>query len=353
MENIFFHTCPNYKLNFVLRRSRDGVKYYIITMPRKARIDYPGLTHHVMARTFNDLLLFNDEEDKRHYLSLLSYRIKETGFLCFAWALMDNHLHLLLKTNEKPLWYLMKPLNSDYSRWYNKKYSRKGPLFIDRFKSIATQDQNYLEQLVRYIHLNPIRAGICEDLGRLKGYSWTGHSAVMGSYPNDFQEIKAVLSRFGKTRKAALANYEKYLEDALYSKGEDSLIDIVRNSNDGKKNKSSPECWVIGDLEFQRHVLSSDKANRLTIAEFKKQGLGLEDVLNKVSRKMKVTPESIMQQSKRTRQAEARMVFCYVARSLDFPTKEIGTFLSIQQAAVSNAGRKGEKIARDEDLSIM
>ena len=130
---------------------RDGVKYYIIYMPRKARIDYPGLTHHIMARTFNDLLLFTGDEDRHYYLSLLSRRIKESGFLCYAWALMDNHVHLLLKTNEKPLWCLMKPLNSDYSRWYNRKYERRGPLFVDRFKSIATQDQGYLEQIIRYI----------------------------------------------------------------------------------------------------------------------------------------------------------------------------------------------------------
>ena len=126
-------------------------------MPRKARIDYPGLTHHIMARTFNDLLLFNDDEDRQQYLIQLSYRLIKIGFLCYAWCLMANHIHLLIKTNENPLWNLMKPLNSDYSRWYNKKYNRRGPLFFDRYKSIATQDQYYLEQLVRYIHLNAIR----------------------------------------------------------------------------------------------------------------------------------------------------------------------------------------------------
>ncbi len=134
---------------------------------------------------------------------------------------------------------------------------------------------------------------------------------------------------------------------------DESLIDIVRNSNSGKKEKSSPECWVIGDLEFQRNVLLKDKSNRLSIAEFKRQGLGLEDVLENVSRKMKVPGKLILLQSKRTRQTDARKVFCYTARLLGFPTKEIGTFLGIQQAAVSNAGRKGEKIVRTERIEIM
>jgi REP element-mobilizing transposase RayT len=322
-------------------------------MPRKARIDYPGLTHHIMARTFNDLFLFKDEDDRDHYLSLLTHRIKETGFLCFAWALMVNHVHLLIKTNEKPLWRLMKPLNCDYSRWYNTKYNRKGPLFIDRYKSIATQDQNYLEQLIRYIHLNPVRAGICKDLDQLKMYPWSGHSALMGTQSNEFQQIQLVLKRFGKTRKEAIENYERFLKEAINNGREDSLLEIVRSSNNGKKDKLLPECWVIGDHEFQRSVLQKDTANRLTLAEYKKQGLCLEVLLKKVSEKMRVSAELIKLRSKRTKQVAARMVFCYAAMHFGFPTREIGALLGIQQAAVSNAGRKGEQIVRENNIVIV
>ncbi len=331
----------------------DGVKYYIIKMPRKARIDYPGLTHHIMARTFTDLLLFRDDEDKEHYVSLLSHRIKESGFLCFAWVLMDTHIHLLIKTNEKPLWHLMKPLNSDYSRWYNKKYIRRGPLFIDRYKSIATQDQYYLEQLVCYIHLNPIRAGICKDLNHLKMYPWSGHSAIMGIHSNNFQEVKAVLKRFGKTRKKALGSYEMYLKEALNGECENYLLEIIRSSNKGRKDKSSPECWVIGDHEFQCSVVQKDTANRLTLSTYKKQGLELDDLLKKVSQKMEVPEELILLSSKRTRQVDARMVFCCFAGVLGFPTRETGAFLGIQQAAVSNAGRKGSRIVKERDIKIV
>lgn len=322
-------------------------------MPRKARIDYPGLTHHIMARTFTDILLFRDEEDRQQYISMLSHRIKETGFFCFAWVLMNNHVHLLVKTNEKPLWRLMKPLNSDYSRWYNKKYRRQGPLFIDRYKSIATQDQKYLEQLARYIHLNPIRSGICKDLVQLKMYRWSGHSALTGIHANDFQQLEAVLKRFGKTRKRAVEQYEKFLEEALRSGSEDTLIEIVRRSNKGSHDKVSPECWVIGDQEFQRSVLQKDKEKRLTLAEYKKQGLCLEELLRKVSSEMQVSGELIKRRSKSTRQVAARMIFCYLAVHYGFLTREIGAVLGIQQAAVSHAARKGERIIKEYQVNIV
>jgi putative transposase len=214
-------------------------------MSRKARINNPGLTHHVMARTFNDILLFKDATDRKFYLACLSRRIHETGFICYAWVLMDNHIHLLILTTELPLWKLMKPLNSDYAHYYNKKYNRRGALFSDRYKSIATQDQLYLEQLIRYIHLNPIRAGICKTIHQLDYYPWSGHRVIMGNDKNDFQEIQQVLKRFGKTPGLALKKYHVFISDEPKIPGSDDFIRDVRLNNKGKSDKHNPGCWVI------------------------------------------------------------------------------------------------------------
>ncbi len=99
--------------------------------------------------------------------------------------------------------------------------------------------------------------------------------------------------------------------------------------------------------------MQKDTANRLTLSVYKKQGLELEDLLKKVSQKMDVSEELILRRSKRTRQVDARMVFCYVAGMLGFPTRETGAFLGIQQAAVTNAGRKGERIVKERDIVIV
>ena len=103
-----------------------------------------GLTFHVMARPVSEVALFRDNDDRNRYLTLFAARLTETGCRCYGWALMDTHAHFLIKTSTKPLWALMKPLNTDYAHWYNRTYGRRGPLFADRFKSITTQDQRYL-----------------------------------------------------------------------------------------------------------------------------------------------------------------------------------------------------------------
>jgi len=319
-------------------------------MPRKARINNPGLTHHIMARTFNDLLLFGDNDDRNFYLSCLSRRIKETGFICYAWVLMDTHVHLLLRTTEQQLWHLMKPLNSDYAHYYNKRYQRRGPLFSDRFKSIATQDQYYLEQIIRYIHLNPIRAGICKTVNQLDHYPWSGHRMIMKNDTGGFQEIRQVLKRFGKNTEEGKKRYREFIEEGITTTLEEDLLSPLRASNMGKQDKDTSGYWVIGDVEFQRSILKKDAQNRIMLAQYKKQGISLKDVLTVTAEEMGIDEQLILHQSKRTPQANARMIFCYLARELGFPTRETGDFLSIRQAAVSHAARHGAVIAKKENI---
>ena len=140
-------------------------------MPRKARITVPGVVHHIMARGIDGRNIFIDNDDREMFLGLLGTGIHKNGYKCYAWTLMDNHYHLLLRISENPLAKMMRRLNSTYARYYNARYKRKGYLFQDRFKSIASQDQNYIEELVRYIHLNPIRAGICGTMKELEQYT--------------------------------------------------------------------------------------------------------------------------------------------------------------------------------------
>jgi REP element-mobilizing transposase RayT len=319
-------------------------------MPRKARINHPGLSHHIMTRTFNDLLLFRDDADREFYLSCLFRRIRETGFLCYAWVLMDTHIHLLIRTTEDLLWKLMKPLHSDYAHYYNRKYERRGPLFSDRYKSIATQDQNYLEQIVRYIHLNPVRAGICKTVDELDRYPWSGHRLVMGGENSGFQDVCHVLRRFGEETNVARAKYREFIEAGLTAADDDGIHSIIRASNGAKRDRNDVGTWVIGDPDFQKSVIEKDRQNRLTLARCRRENISLDDVLKKTARKMGVEAHLIRQRSKRTPQADARMIFCFLARELGFPTLETGNFLGIQQAAVSNAARTGAVLAKEQGI---
>ena len=315
-------------------------------MPRKARINQPGLSHHIMSRTFNDVALFVDDADREYYLSCLKKRIKETGFLCYAWVLMDTHVHLLIKTTEQPLWKMMKPLNCDYAQYYNKKYLRRGLLFSDRFKSIATQDQYYLERIIRYIHLNPIRAGICRTMKQLDRYPWSGHRMLMRGETGGFQETAIVLRRFGKKTDEARAKYREFMEAGMLADNDDEIVSMIRMNSAGKRDRNAAGYWVIGDTEFQKSVIEKERNNRLTIARCRREGISLKDVLKRTAEKTGVEEGMIQRQSKRTPRAAARMIFCFFARELGFPTVDTGDFLGIQQAAVSHAARKGAELAK-------
>ena len=319
-------------------------------MPRKARINHPNLIHHIMARTFNDMKLFGDDADRTQYLSCLSHRIKETGFICYAWVLMDTHIHLLIRTTELPLWRLMKPLQCDYAHYYNRKNGRRGPLFSDRYKSIATQDQYYLEQLIRYIHLNPVRAGICKTIDELDRYSWCGHRAIMANESNGFQELKQVLRRFGKTTEEARMKYREFIEAGIAADTEEAFLSAIRASNEGRRSRNASEYWIIGDADFQKSVLEKDSQNRLALARHRRERITLDDVLSATAAKTNVDARLILQRSKGTPHSAARMIFCFIARELGFPTRETGVFLGIQQAAVSNAARKGAAIAQKRKI---
>jgi REP element-mobilizing transposase RayT len=129
-------------------------------MPRKARIDAPGALHHIIARGIARKKVFDDDVDRDFFLERLGTIVQESRTRCFAWALIPNHFHLLLKTGAIPIATVMKRLLTGYAMRYNRRHKRFGHLFQNRYKSILCQEDSYLLELVRYIHLNPLRAGL-------------------------------------------------------------------------------------------------------------------------------------------------------------------------------------------------
>jgi REP element-mobilizing transposase RayT len=149
-------------------------------MPRQARLDAPGLLQHVMARGIERRKIFWDDQDRQSFLERLALILDETQTQCYAWALIPNHFHLLLRTSLMPLSKVMRRLMTGYAVTFNKRHKRSGHLFQNRYKSIVCEEDSYLLELIRYIHLNPLRAGLAKDLKELDKYPWTGHSAIMG-----------------------------------------------------------------------------------------------------------------------------------------------------------------------------
>ncbi|MGC8811577.1 MAG: transposase, partial [bacterium] len=165
-------------------------------MPRKTRLDVPGTLHHVIARCISELTLFREDQDRLFFLSRLKRICHETKMRILAWALMDNHFHLLLFSIPPGISKFMRRLLTSYSLYYNRKYKRSGHVFQNRFKSIICDKDEYLLELIRYIHLNPWRASIVKRIEELDSHPWCGHKYLIGKEKYDWQEVDYVLAQF-------------------------------------------------------------------------------------------------------------------------------------------------------------
>ena len=136
-------------------------------MPRQARIDAPGALHHIIVRGIEQKNIFNDQKDKKQFLDRIGTVFPETNTACYAWCLMSNHVHLLIRSGDRGVSHLMRRLLTGYAIYFNKRHKRHGHLFQNRYQSILCQEDIYLKELVRYIHLNPYRAKMVQSLEQL------------------------------------------------------------------------------------------------------------------------------------------------------------------------------------------
>jgi hypothetical protein len=139
----------------------------------------------------------------------------ETKTPCYAWALLPNHAHFLFRTGEASLSTLMRRLLTGYVVSFNLRHKRRGHLLQNRYKSIVCQEDPYFQELVRYIHLNPLRAGLVSSLGELRGYSYCGHKALLGEKKCLWQDTVSVLQTFGETIHGGRKAYASYVEAGL------------------------------------------------------------------------------------------------------------------------------------------
>ena len=164
-------------------------------MPRLARIDIPGLLQHVIVRGIERRNIFNDDHDCQLFVDRLFSLCLETGVHCYAWTLLSNHAHLLLMPTSTSLSIFMRRLLTGYAVSFNRRNKRSGHLFQNRNKSIVCEEETYLLELVRYIHLNPLRAGMVSNLEELDHYPWSGHVVLMGNRQVDGHDTDAILEQ--------------------------------------------------------------------------------------------------------------------------------------------------------------
>ncbi|MBN1984050.1 MAG: hypothetical protein JW795_21145 [Chitinivibrionales bacterium] len=217
-----------------------------------------------------------------------------------------------------------------------------------------TQDQNYVEELLRYIHLNPLRAGICKSLDQLDAYRWCGHGVLMGVQQWSVQQTAEVLGRFGSTVESGRQAYRRFLEKGLaLDDSHSSLIRRVRESNRGMEDQHDSHRWVIGDPVFIQQVISTDTQRRLRLARHQTEGVALEQVAEQVATRLQVSVDGIRKRSRSGAASCVRKIFCYLCcNEYGFAVKEIGRFLGISGPPVSICIVQGEKLAKDNGFLL-
>ncbi len=182
-------------------------------MARPIRIQYPGAFYHIMTRGNRRSSIFDSTEDYQDFLIVFFNIIKRYNWTCYAYCLMPNHYHLLIRTNDANLSLGMRQLNGVYTQNYNIRHKRVGHLFQGRFKSILVEEENYKYQLIRYIALNPLRANIVQVI---EGWKWNSCLEVMNKIAmTGCVEIKEILSNFDQDENKAREVFLNYLTNKI------------------------------------------------------------------------------------------------------------------------------------------
>src|SRR3972149_6806663 len=184
-------------------------------MPRQARLDAPGTLHHVIIRGMERGQIVKDPKDREEFVRRLGKVATATRTRVYAWALLPNHAHLVVRSGPTGLPRFMRRLLTGHAIYFNRRHKRVGHLFQNRYKSIVCEEDAYFRELVRYIHLNPLRAKLVPDLRALDRYPWCGHATVVGRIPRAWQARRTVLGWFGQTERKAVGAYRDYVREGI------------------------------------------------------------------------------------------------------------------------------------------
>jgi putative transposase len=332
-------------------------------MPRKARIDAPGALHHIIIRGIEQRKIFYDDPDRNNFLKRLDVVLTETSTPCFAWSLIPNHLHLLLRTGITPIATVMRRLLTGYAVSFNHRHRRHGQLFQNRYKSILCQEDLYLLELVRYIHLNPLRARLVKDLKDLDKYPYCGHSVLMGKRKLDWQDADYILKFYDSKCSTARRRYRKYVGKGIAdgrrsdlvggglirSAGGWSAVKALRRGVDRMKGDER----ILGKGDFVETVLKAAQENLERTYKLKAQGYNFDWLVKRVAQLLEIEPKDVLAAGKYVKTVKARSLLCYWGvRELGMTTVELAKKVNLAQPTVSQAVARGKKIAEKQGLNL-
>jgi putative transposase len=330
-------------------------------MPRQSRIDAPGALHHVIIRGIERRRIFRDDKDREAFLDRLGDILLSTSTPCYAWALIPNHAHLLLRTGTIPIASIMRRVLTGYAVTFNRRYRRHGQLFQNRYKSVLCEEDPYLLQLVRYIHLNPLRAGLVEDLKELASYRFSGHSVLMGKVQRLWQDGGYILNFFGERESKARKGYASYIREGVKQGRKPELVGggMLRSVGGWRELKGLRDQGIrvkgderiLGGSDFVEQVLREAEEGYEKRTLLKRRGMDLRKLMEKVAGYYAMEVEDLRSGSRVRKVARARAILCYLGvRRLGITCARLADELKISPSGVSRAIERGHEIVLEKDI---
>ena len=329
-------------------------------MPRKARLDVPGALHHIIVRGINKAPIFKDDQDKVRFLERLGDNVTQGQCTVYAWVLMTNHVHLLFKSGKDGISAVMRKHLTWYAQYYNRRHKRTGHLFENRYKSILCDEDTYLLALIRYIHLNPIRAKIIQTMEELDRYPWSGHRTLIGKTDHPWMDRDTVLSEFGGKRKKAILEYRRFVREGVEEGRNPALTGggLVRSQGGWSQvmamrrrgRKEEYDERILGSGDFVHAIVNEAEDRQLRQIKHKRSGKTIQKIIDEECKDRQINHLELKAGGKRSSVSAARANIAYRCRDeLGASAAEIARHLGVNTSCIVRAidrvvkGEQGEK----------
>ncbi|MBU0673440.1 MAG: transposase, partial [Proteobacteria bacterium] len=299
-------------------------------MARKPRIHYPGAFYHVMLRGNGGQNIFYSTADRSRFCLLMQEGVERYRHRIHAYCLMSNHVHLIIEVGTIPLSRIIQNLSFRYTRYINTKKKRIGHLFQGRYKSLLIDGDSYLLELVRYIHCNPVRAGLVKNPDV---YRWSSHQAYLGKNTIPWLMTQFVLSQFAARPEKAQKLYHDFVQSGIF---EARRQEFHTGIFEGR---------ILGDETFSESALALAEEQRSS-------RYSLKQIIDTVCLVYGINPELLSEPGKKQPAAMARAIVAYLVQEEDHSLTDLGNLVRRDLSALSRAaGRIRERAAEDVEIS--
>ena len=303
-------------------------------------------------------MIFRDARDRDALVERIANATEDAGLECFAWAITGSRLLLCVRTGEMPLSKVMHRVAGGYAQDYNGRYGQRGHLFQNRFRSLVIEPDRYLLDVVRYVHLAPLRLGDVSDVDELARHPWSGYGALMGADGPPFQSIDPVLAKFSDSPVLARARLHAWMLDGANDNEDEWVVARL----DGRRHPEpqwngngagSRDARVLGSPVFAAVVLARAHERQRPQLDLESQGWTTDRIIDWVCASLEVDDAGVRNGRRSWTQSRARAVAAFLASTqLGVPAVELALALGVSDSSISRAIARGRRASEEEGLSL-